>query len=94
MASVPFSVRLDAETRARLEEEAQRVERPASQIAQRAIERYLDAQDDFRRMVEEALEEAKAGVFISSEAMNAWVDSWGTENELPPPEPDVFLHDR
>lgn len=94
MTSVPFSVRLDAETRARLAEEARRVERPASQVAQRAIERYLASQDAFRRMVEEAVEEAKAGVFISSEAMNAWVDSWGTETELPPPEPDIFPDDR
>jgi predicted transcriptional regulator len=94
MTSVPFSVRLDAETRARLEEEAQRVERPASQIAQRAIERYLDAQDEFRRMVEEALEEAEAGAFISAEAMHAWMASWGTDAELPPPEPDVFLDKR
>jgi predicted transcriptional regulator len=26
-----------------------------------------------------------AGRVISNEAMNAWLDSWGTDNELPPP---------
>ncbi len=37
-----------------------------------------------------ALLEADKGVLISSEAVEAWMDSWGTENELPLPEPDVF----
>ena len=41
--------------------------------------------------VEERIAEADKGVFISSEAMLHWIESWGTENELPPPEPDVFL---
>jgi predicted transcriptional regulator len=37
-----------------------------------------------------AIEEAEKGIFISEEAIDRWVESWGTENELPPPEPDIF----
>ncbi len=35
--------------------------------------------------------EADKGVFISQEAMDAWVASWGTDAELSPPEPDIRL---
>ena len=90
MASVPFSLRLDDATRARLEEEARRLHRPASQVAQRAILRYLDAQEALRREIDAAVAEADAGSFVSAEAVHAWMETWGTDRETPPPEPDVF----
>lgn len=34
----------------------------------------------------EAIADIEAGRFISHEAMKRWLESWGTENELPPPE--------
>jgi predicted transcriptional regulator len=37
-----------------------------------------------------ALIEAEKGEFISSEEMHCWIDSWGTESELPPPEADII----
>ncbi len=40
--------------------------------------------------IEEAVKEADKGVFISSQAMNNWMDSWGSEKELPAAEPDIF----
>jgi len=39
--------------------------------------------------IRSAVAEADEGVFISQEAMDAWVASWGTDAELPPPEPDI-----
>jgi predicted transcriptional regulator len=86
----PFSVRLDPETRARLEEEARRLDRPASQVAQRAIARYLDAQQALRDQIDAAAAEADHGIFVSSDAVNAWLDGWGTEGETPPPAPDIL----
>lgn len=47
-----------------------------------------------RKLLKERIAEADKGVFISEEAMHRWIESWGTENELPPPEPDVFLKPR
>ncbi len=88
--AVPFSLRLDEATRQRLEEEARRLDRPASQVAAHAIVGFLDAQDELRRQIEAAVEEADQGIFISSEAMHAWMDSWGSDRELPPPEPDIL----
>ena len=90
MATTPFSIRLDAEVKTRLEQEAQLEDRSAGYIAQKAIEDYLDAKAYKRECLREAIAEADKGVFISEEAMDAWVKSWGTENELPMPEPDIF----
>jgi predicted transcriptional regulator len=41
-----------------------------------------------------AIEEAEKGMFVSHEAMLAWVESLGTKNELPPPEPDIYISPR
>lgn len=38
-----------------------------------------------RNAIELAIKEANKGVFISEEIVNAWVNSWGTEKELPTP---------
>lgn len=43
-----------------------------------------------REQIKAALLEADKGVFISGEAVDKWIESWDTENELPPPEPDIF----
>jgi predicted transcriptional regulator len=87
--SVPFSLRLDANTRLRLEDEARRLDRPASQVAQRAIRSYLDAQEALRREIDAAVVEADGGRFVSAEAVHAWMETWGSDKEAPPPEPDV-----
>ncbi|RZJ41354.1 MAG: CopG family transcriptional regulator [Brevundimonas sp.] len=34
----------------------------------------------------QAMADIEAGRFISHEAVMRWVASWGTEDELPPPE--------
>jgi predicted transcriptional regulator len=87
MPAAPFSLRLDAETRARLEEEARRLDRPAAQVAARAIVRWLDAQAALRAEIDAAVAEADAGVFVSAEAMHAWMETW--DSETTPPEPDI-----
>ncbi len=37
--------------------------------------------------IAEARAQAAAGQTISLEAVQAWVDSWDTDHELPPPQP-------
>ncbi len=60
-----------------------------------AIERLnfqIDADEKSHKRVaiREAVVEADKGIFISQEKVAAWVSSWGTDSELPPPEPDIF----
>jgi predicted transcriptional regulator len=93
MNSVPFSLRLEPELKSRLEAVAQSEDRSASYVAARAIEAFLDARDILRADIEAAIVEADKGVFVSSEAVERWMESWDTDNELPMPEPDIFPDD-
>jgi predicted transcriptional regulator len=74
----------------RLEKEAKKNKRTAGFVANHAIRSYFEGLDQFNKEMDEAVKEADKGIFISGEAMHAWMASWGTENELPPPEPDIF----
>lgn len=91
MSTVPFTLRLDKDLKTSLEAEAKLEDRSASYLATRAIKMMLEAKAAKRRLIEEAVAEADKGVFISEEKMNAWFRSIGSENELPEPEPDIFL---
>ena len=90
MAESPVSLQVTV-SKQRIDEVARWNNITADELAQRAIESYLDIQESERLILEERIAEAEKGVFISSEAMLRWVKSWGTDNELPPPEPDIFL---
>lgn len=90
MATTPFSLRLDTEIKTRLEKEAEFEDRSAGYIVQKAVEDYLESKEYFREQMRQAIAEADKGVFISEEAMHHWIESWDTDNELPPPEPDIF----
>jgi hypothetical protein len=48
---------------------------------------HADKATLMREAYEEWLTEKE---FISGEAITKWMDSWWTENELPPPEVDIF----
>lgn len=89
MPATPVSLRLDDATRSRLAAEAERLDRPAAQVATRAIRSWLDAQDELRRQIDAAVDEAGQGAFLSSEAVSAWMDGWGTEGEATLPDPDI-----
>lgn len=90
MVSIPSSLRLKPGLEHRLEEAAESEDVSASDMASEAIEAFLDAREFKRQEIAKAFAEADNGVFISQEAMHRWMDSWGTDNELPPPEPDIF----
>jgi predicted transcriptional regulator len=94
MGEVPLSLHVDAELKKKLEEEARSQNVSADDLAERAIESYLEVRGAEREILKQRIAEADKGVFISGEAMHRWIESWGTENELPPPEPDVFLPPR
>ena len=91
MATERLSLRIDANLKKSLELEARREERSASYLAVKAIEAMLRERAAKRAAIREAVAEADKGAFISQEAMDAWVSSWGEDAELPPPEPDVQI---
>lgn len=94
MGEVPLSLHVKADIKQKLEDEARSQNISASDLVARAIESYFEICESERELLRLRVAEADKGVFISGEAMHRWIASWGTENELPPPEPDVFLPPR
>ena len=90
MTTERLSLRIDADLKKSLEHEARREERSISYLAVKAIEVMLRDCAEKRAAIRAAIAEADEGAFISQEAMDAWVSSWGTDSELPPPKPDIF----
>lgn len=90
MADVPFSIRLDPLIKKRLEKEAKFEKRSAGYVVQQVLKDYLDGKDYERKIADDAFVEAEKGIFTSGEKVFAWMEAWGTDKELPFPEPDIF----
>ncbi|MGL4490222.1 MAG: CopG family ribbon-helix-helix protein [Rhizobiaceae bacterium] len=90
MTSKTFSMRMDSDTKKKLEEEAARMERSASWVAQKAIQDYLAREEALKQSLRAAIAEADKGVFVSGEAVERWMDRWADGFDDPFPEPDVF----
>ena len=90
MTTERLSLRIGVDLKKSLEREARREERSISYLAVKAIEAMLRSRAEKRAAIRAAVAEANKGAFISQDAMDAWVSSWDTESERPPPEPDLF----
>ena len=91
MATERLSLRIDAGLKKSLEREAKREDRSASWLAVKAIEAMLRNRIEKRAAVRAAIAEARKGEFISQDAMDTWIASWGSDAELPLPEPDIRI---
>jgi predicted transcriptional regulator len=95
MADATFSIRIPDDLRQEVDALARTNRRSRSFLVKEALQAYIDEQKAYRKAVDEAIREAdETGEFISWEATERWLRSWGTPNELPPPEPDIFLKKR
>jgi len=84
-----FSVRLPAETKRELEQYAKDTQRSSAFIVKEAIEAHLADRRAYLAAIEEGIRDADAGRTVSGEAVKRWLQSWGTDNPLPRPEPDA-----
>jgi predicted transcriptional regulator len=78
-------VELDSTVRARLDALAQDLQRPVSEVAADVISMYLAPDSWEHEHIRAGLAELEAGNGVSNEQVSKWLDSWGTENELPAP---------
>ena len=85
MAESTLSVRLPAENGERLDHLAKDTSTSKSRLAQEAMVAYLDKQERQLRKFREGLADAVAGRVVAHDEVAPWLDSWGTEDELPPP---------
>lgn len=87
-----FSARIRPDLEEGLQQLATAAKRPKSFFVEEALDLYLNREKRILDHMEASFAEADgSGAWISHESMTKWLKSWGTENELPPPEPDIFL---
>lgn len=82
-------MRMNADTKRRLEAEAALSDRSAAWVAQQAIEEYLGRRAALAEAVQDALDNDD-GTRTSGEAVMRWLSRWGDGHDEPLPEPDMF----
>ena len=83
--SATFSIRLKPETKQKLAKLAKASGRSANFLISDAVESYVADQERLHAEILLADKGVANGHFVRDEDMKAWLLSWGTERELPPP---------
>ena len=85
----PMSVKLDPDTRTRIEKLATVRRRSTHWIMRDAIQQYVEREEKretFRQDTLKAWEEFQAtGLYTTAEEVDAWLASWSTDGELQTP---------
>lgn len=84
-------MRIPEELKSSLKEISLLAHRSQSQIAVKAIAEYIERNKWKMQAIQKAKVRAEKGEFISLAATDAWLDSWGSDDELATPAADVFL---
>ena len=58
---------------------------PSNTLVLQALVTYLQEDRAYLASVEAGLRDADAGRFVPHSAVKQWLQSWGSEQELPPP---------
>ena len=89
IAAKTVSVKLDSDTRARVENLAEARNRTAHWVMREAISQYVDREEKretFRQDTIKSWEEyQETGLHATAAEVDTWLASWGSENELPAP---------
>lgn len=83
--SATLSIRLKPETKKRLARLAKTSGRSSNFLIADAVESYVADQERMLAEVRQADRQVRSGHYIKDQDMKAWLLSWGTERELPPP---------
>jgi RHH-type transcriptional regulator, rel operon repressor / antitoxin RelB len=83
--SATLSIRLKQETKKRLAKLAKASGRSSNFLISDAVESYVADQERMLAETRQGDREVKSGHYIKHEDMKAWLLSWGTDHELPPP---------
>jgi RHH-type transcriptional regulator, rel operon repressor / antitoxin RelB len=83
--SATLSVRLKPDTKRRLAKLAKSSGRSSNFLVSDAVESYVADQERLLAEIRQAERQLKSGHYVTHEDMKAWLLSWGTEHELPPP---------
>jgi predicted transcriptional regulator len=85
-----FSVRLPEDLRKAVDDYAHATKRSRAFVVKEAVAGFMEEQSAYLAAIDEALAEGDEGGYVSGEAVIEWLESWGTDNVKPSPEPDIF----
>ena len=86
--STTLTLRIDSELREQLDHLASSTNRSKSFLAAEAIRLFIRTNAWQVEAIKKAVHQAdNGGPFVSHDQVDAWVNSWESENELPRPEP-------
>ena len=89
--TITISVRTSRETKEQLENLAESMGRSTNYVVGEALTSYISENAWQVEAIGKAVAEADAGgPSVSQEATERWLKSWGSDHELPKPEPDTF----
>src|SRR5437667_3528622 len=83
--SATLSIRLKPEIKRRLAKLAATSGRSSNFLISDAVESYVADQERMQAEMRQADRQVKSGHYVRHEDMKAWLLSWGTARELPPP---------
>jgi RHH-type rel operon transcriptional repressor/antitoxin RelB len=83
--STTLSVRLNREVKKRLARLAKASGRSSNFLISDAVESYVADQEKLMAETRLSDRQVKSGHYVPHEDMKAWLLSWGTDHELPPP---------
>jgi predicted transcriptional regulator len=83
--SATLSIRLKPAIKKRLAQLAKTSGRSSNFLISDAVESYVADQERMLAEVRQADRQVKSGHYIKHQDMKAWLLSWGTDHELPPP---------
>jgi RHH-type transcriptional regulator, rel operon repressor / antitoxin RelB len=82
-----LSVRLDLDTKKRLEALAKQSRRSKSFLAAEAIAAYVESESWQLGEIQAGMEELEQGRGVEHEKVAQWLESWGKTRERKPPRP-------
>jgi RHH-type transcriptional regulator, rel operon repressor / antitoxin RelB len=85
MSSTTLSIRVDETAKARLQALAESTGRSSSFLAAEALDTYLDLQEWQVAAIKKGIESLDKHGGVPHAEVKAWVESWGTDKELPRP---------
>lgn len=83
--SATLSIRLKPETKKRLAKLAKVSGRSSNFLISDAVESYVADQERMLMEIRQADRQVDSGHYVRNEDMKAWLLSWGTDREVPPP---------
>ena len=84
-----MTIRINKATAVELAKAAAQEKRSKSFLAAEAVQHYLDIRQAQIEGIKKAISSIETHGTVPHAEVKAWVDSWGTNNELPMPQPKL-----